>query len=200
MKLYVISDTHLQKRYSHLDLAIFAKQAQVEFFQYREKHFHYTSHFEELKKIREVLYGSKTQLIINDDVDLALNVHADGVHVGQEDLSLELLFQKKLPSHFIVGATVHNLHELKQVEKFPINYIGIGPVFGTKSKKMTIPPLGLEGLKVILSQTSIPAFAIGNIQLDNYQELISLKLEGIVLLSAFVLSEHPVLTLQQFKS
>ncbi|GIV44644.1 MAG: thiamine-phosphate synthase [Bacteroidia bacterium] len=200
MKLYVISDTHIQKRYSHLDLAKFAKEAEVDYFQYREKFFDYSIHYQELLDIRETLRGSKTQLIINDNLELALKVHADGVHVGQEDISLQKIFERALPSGFIVGATVHNVKELQEAEKFPVHYIGVGPVFGTNSKKMQIPALGIEGLKNIKSRTSLPIYAIGNIQIFNYREVISLGIEGIVLLSAFVLSENPVNALKQFRN
>jgi len=200
LKLYVISDTHIQNQFSHLELAHFAKQAGVSYFQYREKKFVNSIHFHELVKIRELLKNSNTKLIINDDLDLALEIQADGVHVGQEDLSLEVIFQKKLPLNFIVGATVHNEKELKQVSQYPIHYIGMGPIFGTQSKKMSLPPLGIDGLKKLLKQTQIPVFAIGNIQFDNYKFLQFLPLEGIVLLSAFVLSENPHQTLEQWKS
>lgn len=198
MKLYVISDTHIQKKYSHYDLANFALQAKVEFFQYREKEFYRPQHYQELLLIRNLLKNSNTHLIINDDVDLALEIGADGVHVGQEDMSLKEIFQKKLPNDFIVGATVHNQKELLEVSKYPVRYIGIGPVFGTNSKKITLPPLGIEGLKNLKNQTRIPVYAIGNIQLNNYKLLKPLDLEGIVLLSAFVLSDNPKDTLKQF--
>lgn len=199
MKLYVISDTHLQNRYSHLDLAQFAKEAEVDFFQYREKLFNYSVHYHELLQIRDLLKNSKTKLIINDDLELALKVHADGVHVGQEDLNLKTIFEHNLPQNFIVGATVHNEKELLEAEKFPTGYIGVGPVFGTHSKKMNIPPLGIDGLKKIQNQTFLPIYAIGNIQLSNYQEVIHLGIEGIVLLSAWVLSDNPLLTLKKFR-
>ncbi len=199
MKLYVISDTYIQNRYSHLDLAKFAKESEVDFFQYREKFYREPVHYEELLKIRDLLLNSKTKLIINDDFDLALKIQADGVHVGQEDKSLKNIFQEELPKNFMVGATVHNINELLETEKFPVDYIGVGPVFGTNSKKMRIPPLGMNGLKHIYSMTSLPIYAIGNIQLSNYQEIISIGIEGIVLLSAFVLSDNPVKTIHQFR-
>ncbi len=199
MKIYVISDTHIQNRYSHHELARFAKEAQADYFQFREKCFDFQKHFDELKKIKDLLKGSKTQLIINDNLELALEIQADGVHVGQEDISLDDIFSAHLPVNFVVGATVHNIQELKNAEKYPVNYLGVGPVFGTHSKEMHLPPLGIEGLKRIQSQTTIPIFAIGNIQLHNYRELQGTGIEGIVLLSAFVLSDNPVDTIHKFR-
>ncbi len=199
MKLYVISDTHIQNRYSHLDLAKFAKAAKVDFFQYREKFYKESVHYEELTQIRDLLKNSHTKLIINDDLELALKIDADGVHVGQEDKSLEYIFQEQLPPNFIVGATVHNENELFKVEKFPIHYMGVGPVFGTNSKKLELPPLGIKGLKHIHSLTSKPIFAIGNIQLTNYKDIVSFGVEGIVLLSAFVLADNPIEIIYKFR-
>lgn len=199
MKIYVISDIHIQNRYTHLDLAKFAKEAEVDFFQYREKSFDYSIHFQELIKIRDLLSNSHTKLIINDHLELALEVKADGVHVGKEDISLKTIFSAQLPQHFIVGATVHNEQELYEVEKYPVHYLGVGPIFGTTSKKMDLPPLGMEGLKRIQSKTLLPIYAIGNIQLSNYQQVIKTGIEGIVLLSAFVLSDNPIKTLKKFK-
>lgn len=199
MKLYVISDTHIQKRFSHLELARFAAQAEVDFFQYREKFFDYSTHYQELNDIAELFNNSKTQLIINDDLELALKIKANGVHVGKEDIRLEKIFEYPLPSNFIVGATVHNEQELYKAQKYPVSYLGVGPIFGTHSKKMNIPPLGIDGLKFLRSKTSLPIYAIGNIQLSNFQEVLSTGIEGIVILSAFVLAPDPLLVLNKFK-
>lgn len=198
MKLYLISDS--SGRYTHEQLAHFAVQAEADFFQYREKQFNYYKHYDELLRIRDLLRGSSTRLIINDYWELAKQIQADGVHVGVEDIPLENIFSEN--PNCMVGATVHTPDELMNAKRFSLNYIGIGPVFGTTSKSIAYPPLGIEGLKSFVELSPFPVVAIGNIQLNNITELVHAvpNLYAVAVLSAYTKkAQDPLSVLMEFK-
>lgn len=197
MKLYLISDS--SARYTHEQLAHFAVQVQADFFQYREKQFNYYKHYDELLRIRDLLQGSSTKLIINDSWALAQQIQADGVHVGVEDTPLEIIFSETLD--YIVGATVHTMEELHNAKCFPLSYFGVGPVFGTTSKNIAYPPLGIDGIKYFVDSSPFPVVAIGNIQLDNITELVHAvpNLYAVAILSAYTKVSDPLSVLREFK-
>jgi thiamine-phosphate pyrophosphorylase len=159
--------------------------------QYREKHFERSQHLEELKAILQLrAQYPETRVIINDYLDLAVELQADGVHLGQEDPRLSEALTR-LPADNIIGATVHNEAELRYAEQYPVTYIGVGPVFGSASKSVDLPPLTLEGLQKLAMLTNLPIIGIGNIQGNNLRSVLEHGASGVAVVSSFCDAEHP---------
>ncbi len=187
-QLHILTDTSIQNRFTHLQLANFAKNANVTVLQYRNKNYNSTVHYEELKLIAKTLENSNTNLIINDLVDLAIELNC-GTHVGQEDMKPEKAL--KILDGNIIGVTVHNLQEYEIIQDLNIDYIGVGPVFGTNSKNTNLKDLGLIKLNEICKISKFPVIAIGNIQLENLESVIGAGAAGVAVLSAFCKAENP---------
>lgn len=197
-RLHILSNTNLQNQFSHLELAQMAFDSGNVCFQYREKNFIEKKHLQELQKIAELSRNYKNyKLIINDFVHKANEINADGVHIGLEDMSVEaarsILGQEK-----IIGATIHSLVELDALDQSKVNYIGVGPVFGTKSKSTRSPEMGIRNFAEICEKSTVPVIAIGNISLENLPKVLSAGAYGVAILSAFCLSENPTHEAQRF--
>jgi thiamine-phosphate pyrophosphorylase len=134
--------------------------------QYRDKQSaagHFLSNARELRR----LTLNRARLIINDRIDLALGCEADGVHLGQDDLSpiaaRKIFDQVKDSRTRIIGFSTHNLAQLKEAGSMPIDYIAVGPVFATVSKANPDPVIGLDGVRHAREATAKPLVAIGGI-------------------------------------
>jgi thiamine-phosphate pyrophosphorylase len=138
-------------------------------------------------------------LIINDRIDICESVGADGVHLGQDDFPVEdarvLLGDKK-----IIGLSTHNFEQVGFARIRPVNYIGLGPVFTTASKKNPEPVIGLEGLRDILPQADLPCFAIGGITPDNIETVVEAGARWVAVITAITQAEDPARVTRQLKS
>lgn len=190
-QLHVLTDTTVQHRFSHAELAHRAFEAGVTVVQYREKQFDRPQHLDELRQLVTESRRWPTQVIVNDALDLALEVQADGVHLGQEDEPLKSALHR-VPAGFIVGATVHTPTEYEALDPLPVHYLGIGPVFGTSSKTTGLPPLGLEAFARFCARSRPPVIGIGNITAENAASVIRAGGAGIAVLSAFCCADDPV--------
>ena len=184
-RLHLITDIRLQSVFSHLQLFQLAAKAEVPVVQFREK-FRTIKRVEEALQMSELSKQCKTRLVINDDPELALVLNA-GVHVGNEDPDPSVWIGR-LP---MVGATVHSLAELNKIRHLALDYIGVGPVFGTSSKQMSLPALGLQSLETIVHQSPFPVIAIGNIQLSNLHSVLETGVYGVAILSAWCHQPDP---------
>ena len=120
--------------------------------------------------------------VINDDVDIAVESGADGVHVGQEDLEASLARERLGPGK-IIGVSAHNAAEARRAEAAGADYIGSGAAFATSTKE-TAAPIGPEGLRAVVEAVSIPVVAIGGISRENIGRLEGLGLAGVAVVSA----------------
>lgn len=138
--------------------------------------------------IKELTAGYNVPFIINDDVDLARAVQADGIHIGQDDMSPE-----KLPVYFddkIVGLSVRDEMELAASNLDNVDYIGTGPVFATSSKDDAGETIGVSGLKLMREKIgNLPMVAIGGVTLNNYNQCLENGADGIAVISAISQSE-----------
>lgn len=138
------------------------------------------------RELRRVTWGSAT-LIINDRVDICLAVDADGVHLGQDDLSPEsarrIFDQVKDGKTRIVGFSTHNLAQVIAADALPIDYIAIGPVFATGSKANPDPVVGLEGVSQARGVTKRPLVAIGGITRQNCAQVKAAGADAVALIS-----------------
>ncbi|MFH1657447.1 MAG: thiamine phosphate synthase [bacterium] len=121
------------------------------------------------KQIRIITKKNQVQFVINDRLDIALAVEADGVHLGQDDLPIKEA--KQLLKDKIIGISVHSLKEAVRAEKQGADYIGLGPIFQTKTK--VSKALGIKIITQIKKEIKIPIVAIGGINKDNAQEVLA---------------------------
>lgn len=161
----------------------------VTIIQLREK----TASKEEFLKLAKEVKGITDKysipLIINDNVEIAKTIDADGVHLGQSDEELtrarEILGDRK-----IIGISVGNVEEAKLAEKNGADYLGIGAVFYTDSKKDINEPMGIAGLKRIVKSVNIPNVAIGGIHLSNVKEVMETGTDGVAVISEILGKEN----------
>ena len=154
------------------------------FMQYRNKVESSREMLSDVRELRRVL-GSDVTLIMNDRADLALAAGLDGVHVGQDDLSVESV-RKVVGPKLIVGASTHNSEQLRMADQTSAEYLAIGPVFATTSKANPDPVVGLEGVRAARQLTTKPLVAIGGITLANARSVIEAGADSLALISALV--------------
>lgn len=190
-RLHVITDEVLQTRWTHAQLAGLAAAAGADTIQYREKRPRTTRELvEAAEAIREVIGGTEVELLIDDRVDVAAAV-GGAVHLGRDDLPA-VTARRLLGPGVIIGGTANSLAEARRVAASPVDYIGVGPVFGTTSKGgRAAPMLGLERLQEIVAEVSKPVIAIGNITASNIRSVLYTGAYGVAVLSAVVCAEDP---------
>ncbi len=133
----------------------------------------------------EFLKSQNIPLIINDRIDITLACEADGLHLGQEDLPLPIA-RKIIGRDKLIGISVSTVTEAEKSEAEGADYIGVGPIFFTSSKKNLRSILGFEGLKAIRNKVKIPILAIGGIKAENAGEVIASGANGIAVISAIM--------------
>jgi thiamine-phosphate pyrophosphorylase len=138
------------------------------------------------RELHRVTWGKAT-LIINDRVDICLAADADGVHLGQNDLSpaaaRAIFHQVKDGKTRIIGFSTHNLSQLREADTLPIDYIAIGPVFATGSKANPDPVIGLEGMRQARRVTKKPLVAIGGITRQNCSRVKAAGADAVAVIS-----------------
>src|SRR5262245_29834621 len=138
------------------------------------------------RELRRVTLNRAT-LIINDRLDLCLASGADGVHLGQTDLSpvsgRRIFDQAKSEKQLLIGYSTHNLHQLREADALPVDYIAIGPVFATASKAQADPVVGLEGVRQARRVTAKPLVAIGGITRRNCAQVKDSGADSVALIS-----------------
>lgn len=156
--------------------------------QLREKNIDDEKFLEIAKKLKEITDKYRIPLIINDNVKVAKLVDADGVHIGQSDEELTEA-RKELGDNKIIGVSVSNIEEALKAQRDGADYLGIGAVFFTGSKKDINVPIGLENLKKIVDSISIPNVAIGGIHLDNISDVMKTGVDGVAVISEILEKE-----------
>nr|WP_177297594.1 thiamine phosphate synthase [uncultured Blautia sp.] len=150
--------------------------------QLREKNMPQEEFLKEAREMAALCHRYGTALIINDNVEVALKSGADGVHVGMEDLPVKEI-RKQVPGDFIIGATAKTTEQAQRAEKEGADYLGVGAVFPSSTKKNAIR-ITTEELKKICSSVRIPAVAIGGITSENAGTLVGGGMAGMALVSA----------------
>lgn len=174
-----------------------AVQGGVTIVQLREKRSDGKIFYEKAARLKELLSSYSVPLIINDRVDIALAVEAEGVHIGQKDLPLEQV-RKIVPESMIVGVSASTIEEGKKAEREGADYLGIGAVFptGTKQDAKVLP----EGmLERVAQSVSIPSVAIGGIDLQNVSSIIGKNISGVAVVSSIMQAENPKQAAEQYR-
>lgn len=181
---YFVSDSALSM-HGLLSDAENAVHAGACFIQYREKNSDTALMYEEAASLKGICSSSDSRLLINDRIDIALAVDADGVHIGQRDMPLKAA-RKILGNRRIIGITVHTIEEACNAERDGADYLGVSPVFSTTTKADAGNPCGIELLKEIKRISSIPAAAIGGISFDNLDQVIKAGADMACMISAVI--------------
>src|ERR1041384_3584515 len=170
-RVYPLTDTQLSGL-SHAEQVRLLSRGGATLVQLREKQMSPKEFYEQAKAAITVAEQCGVRLIINDRVDVALAVGANGVHLGQNDLSPEAA-RKLLGEQAIVGYSTHNVEQAIEASKLPTHYLAIGPIFPTTSKTDTFPVLGLEGLRAVRGAIGeFPLVAIGGITHANARDAV----------------------------
>lgn len=185
-KIYLVTDEKAclgKDFYACIEEAI---KGGVKIVQLREKNISTKDFYEKALKVKEICKNYGALFIINDRLDIAQAIGADGVHLGQSDIPIEKA-REILKDKFLIGATARNVEEAKRAELLGADYIGSGTIFGTSTKD-NAKKLGMEELKKIVASVKIPVFAIGGININNVSSLKNIGLQGICAVSG-ILSE-----------
>lgn len=140
------------------------------------------------ERLRLLTSAYSVKLFINDRVDVAMILGADGVHLGQNSLPAGIV-RKILGDSLIIGVSTHSLKEAKDAELGGADFITFGPIFATPSKVVYGPPVGLRRLVNLTGRIKIPVFAIGGINMDRIQDVMKKGANGVAVISAILNSE-----------
>jgi thiamine-phosphate pyrophosphorylase len=170
--------------------------AGVKFIQYRNKDSAARQMCAEAIKLRRLCRHAA--LLVNDRVDVAMASHADGVHLGQDDLSCGLA-RRMLGRKAIIGVTVHDLNEAKIAESEGADYVAVSPIFFTTTKKDAARPVGLSLIGELKRHLRIPLVAVGGINLSNAKEVVAAGADGLCAVSAVVASTNVRSQIRRFQ-
>ena len=183
-RLHVITDETLQSQYSHVELARICVDAGADGIQYREKREKsYIEHVQSVTVMLQICDEANAQLIVNDFVNVAKQANVSAVHLGRTDVSIPTA-RAMLPDDTMIGGTANSLDEALLVSELDVDYLGVGPVFGTSSKSSPAPTLGISTLREICDRVNKPVIAIGNIQLHSVGAVLDAGAHGVAVLSA----------------
>jgi len=190
LDLYLVTDRDLSLDRPLRDIVEKAVKGGVTMVQLREKSASTREFIQEAMEIRHLLRQYDIPLIINDRVDVALAIDADGVHLGQSDMHWKMARQLLGPDK-IIGLSVEKAEQLEEANDADIDYIGISPVFTTPTKKELENGLGLKATSEIARNSNHPSVAIGGINLTNVTDVLRTGTNGVSVVSAICSAEEP---------
>jgi thiamine-phosphate pyrophosphorylase len=189
-RLHVLTDTVLQDRFSHPHLADLAISGGADTIQYRQKSGSTKALIETAAAMRRVCAEKGATFIVNDRIDVAIAVEADGVHLGQDDFPIGLA-RKLLGEGPIIGASAATLQEIETCIREGADYVGFGPIYPTGSKDDAGTVTGIDFLRQITASTEVPVIAIGGIAQENAAHVMAAGAYGIAVISSVCCQEIP---------
>ena len=188
--LYLVTDRDLAGERSIHDIVETAIRGGVTCVQLREKNSSTLEFIEQALIIRDLLKKNNIPLIINDRLDIAQAVYADGIHLGPSDMPLAMA-RSIVGDSMIIGVSAESPADAIEAERNGADYIAVSPIFETPTKAYLFPPLGLEGLREIRRAVKAPLVGIGGLNRSNAAEIIRNGADGIAVVSAIVAAESP---------
>jgi thiamine-phosphate pyrophosphorylase len=190
-KIYPITDTTISGL-PHQDQVKQLIEGGATLIQLREKRLSPREFFQEAREALSIARSAGIKLIVNDRVDVALAIGADGVHLGQTDMPVEAA-RRLLGDQAIIGFSTHNLNQVEEAVRFPIDYLAFGPIFPTATKENPDPTVGLTELPQIKDLAgSLPLVAIGGISADRIREVLMSGADSVALISAVLNPAKPI--------
>ncbi len=180
--LYLITDRKQTKLPLHEAVRL-ALEGGVRAIQLREKDLPIRELLSLAREIRAITTEFKAKLFINDRVDIAVAVEADGVHLGHQSMPPEAV-RKVVGKRMLIGVSTHTAGEAGAAEQGGADFVTFGPVFATPSKLQYGAPAGIEAVKTVKQQTTIPVFGLGGIKPENLREVMNAGADGVAMISA----------------
>jgi len=196
--LYLVTDRGLARGRSSLEIVSAAVKGGATVVQLREKDCSTREFIEEALNIRDFLKTRNVPLIINDRLDVAQAAKADGVHLGQTDMPLEMA-RDILGDTMIIGISAESLQDAIEAEEDGADYLGVSPIYATPTKTDTAPQLGIEGLRAIRRAVNLPLVGIGGLNRDNAADVIRSGADGVAVVSAIVAAVDPETAARELK-
>lgn len=188
--LYLVTDPNLSQSRLLPQTVEAAVKGGAGIVQYRDKQAGTRKMVETAAALCDICHRLGVFFLVNDRVDVALAVGADGVHVGQEDMPA-VIARRLLGKDKMVGVTVHNAAEIAQAEREGADYLSLAPVFATSTKPDHQTPLGPHGIKMLAAEVHLPVVAIGGINQSNAAEVIRSGVQGVCVVSAVLSADDP---------
>lgn len=188
--VYLVTDRCFSLGRPILEIVEQAVAGGVSVVQLREKDLTTRDFYEEGLLIRDFLRARGVPLIINDRIDVALALDADGVHIGQDDMPLAIA-RRILGAGRIIGLSVNEPAHINPETAALADYFAISPIFATPTKTDTTEPWGLDGLRRARSLTDLPLVAIGSIKLDNAREVVEAGADCVAVVTAITMATNP---------
>ena len=190
MLLYAVTDrSWLKENETLLDVVKEVVKNGATFLQIREKDLNGADFEAEAKTLQDICREHQVPYVVNDNVEIAMKIHADGVHVGQSDIKGRDI-RAMIGSDKILGISEGTVEEAVAAEQAGADYIGVGAIFGTSTKK-NARNITMDRLNEIVEAVEIPVVAIGGINATNISELAGSKVDGVAVVSAIFAAEHP---------
>ncbi len=189
-RLHVLTDTLLQSRFSHVQLAEMAIAGGADTIQFRHKEGSTREMIEMATQMKRACADKNVAFIVNDRIDIAIAAQADGVHLGQDDFPIPLA-RKLLGNDRMIGGSAATLEEARKCLADGADYVGFGPVFPTGSKGDAGPVTGIEALKMIVEVIPLPIIAIGGVDEGNTAGVMRSGAHGIAVISAVCCRQDP---------
>jgi thiamine-phosphate pyrophosphorylase len=197
-RIYVITDRSLSKGRSNEEVIRQAILGGADVVQLRMKETSTVELYREAVLLRTLTRAMDTPFIINDRVDVAMAVDAEGVHLGQDDLPISIA-RRILGPQKIIGASTHSLEQVRGATREKPDYVSVGPIFSTTTKEAG-PPVGVDLIRKAKEKNTVPIVAIGGIRLENVTEVLHAGADVVAVVSAVVGADDIEGTLQSFKA
>ncbi len=165
-------------------------EAGARLIQIREKNMDAATLCDLVRRCRSVANRTRTLLIVDDRLDVALAANADGVHLGQEDLPIR--DAKRIAPDLIIGTSTHNLSEIERAVADGTDYLNVGPIFPTQTKSVSCIPIGIEQLKLWIPKIPVPFTVMGGIKERHVPQLLELGVRRIAMVTCITQSADPV--------
>jgi thiamine-phosphate pyrophosphorylase len=197
LRLCLVTDRDLAKGRALVEIVAAAVQGGVTMVQLREKSAPTRAFLEDARALKALLAPLNVPLIINDRTDIALAVDADGVHVGQKDMPVDLVRQMMGPGK-IIGLSITNHEQIARPDAGKTDYLGLGPLYLQQTKSDAATPLGVEGFRALRAATTKPVVAIGGLKAENSAPVLAAGADGLAVVSGIVAAEDPKAAAQAF--
>lgn len=199
LRLYLVTDQSLTRGRCLADVVGAAVQGGVSCVQLREKSLATREFFAQAMMLKELLAPHCVPLVINDRIDIALACCAEGVHLGQSDMPVEMA-RKLLPPDVFIGWSVESMDDVFHSSNLPVDYLGISPIFATPTKTDTKNAWGIDGLVEVRAFTRLPLVAIGGIHVGNAPEVLRAGADGLAIVSALCAADDPQATAEKLRA
>ena len=198
LAVYLITDPVLCAGRGLVETALGAVRGGASVVQLRDKHASDAVLIEQGRALKQALTGTGALLIVNDRIDVALAIGADGIHVGQSDAAAATA-RAALGPDAIVGLSIQTPAHAETLDPEIIDYVGVGPVFATDTKPDHAAPLGLDGLARVCAASALPAVAIGGLKPEHVAAVFAAGAQGLAVVSAICAAADPESAARAFR-